>query len=60
MGYCSPIEFFGGVPVHRYNNAKTQDHLYTANPAEIGTTKVGATGAHGFTFEGILGFVPTQ
>jgi len=60
MGYCSPIEFFGGVPVHRYYNAKTQDHLYTANPAEIGTTKVGATGAHGFTFEGILGYVPTQ
>jgi len=60
MGYCSPTEFFGGVPVYRYYNGKTQDHFYTTNPAEVGTTKVGAIGAHGLAFEGILGYVPTQ
>jgi len=57
-GYCSPSEFFGGVPVFRFYNAATKDHFYTTNGSEIGTTTVGNTGAHGYTFEGILGFVP--
>lgn len=58
MGYCSPSEFFGGAPVFRYYNAATKDHFYTTNASEIGTTTVGDTGAHGYTYEGILGYVP--
>jgi len=58
VGYCSPSEFFGSVPVFRYYNAATKDHFYTTNADEIGTTTVGNTGAHGYTFEGIFGYAP--
>jgi len=58
LGYVSPTAFHGGVPVHRYWNASTHDHLYTSNHAEIGTTHVGAVGNHGYSYEGTIGFVP--
>lgn len=38
--------------VHRYWKADTHDHFYTANAGEIGTTHVGQTGNHGYTYEG--------
>jgi len=58
LGYVSPVEFFGSLPVYRYFNAAHHDHFYTTNPAEIGTTHVGHSGNHGYTCEGILGYVP--
>jgi hypothetical protein len=56
LGYVSPHEFPGSVPIYRYWNEQTHDHFYTANAAEIGTTQVGQTGNHGYKFEGIVGY----
>jgi hypothetical protein len=47
----------GLVPVYRYWQGSTHDHLYTTNAGEIGTTTPGQTGNHGYTFEGVLGYV---
>jgi len=58
LGYCSPTEFFGSIPVYRYYNGASHDHLYSTNAGEIGTTQSGHTGNHGYTCEGILGYVP--
>jgi uncharacterized protein YcgI (DUF1989 family) len=58
LGYVSPTHFHGGLPVYRYWNANTHDHLYTTNTGEIGTTHTGQAGNHGYTCEGILGYVP--
>jgi hypothetical protein len=58
LGYVSPTEFYGGIPLYRYNQEHHHDHFYTTNAAEIGTTHVGHTGNHGYKFEGILGYVP--
>jgi len=60
LGYVSPTEFFGSIPVYRYYSASAIDHLYTSNPGEIGVTQQGHTGNHGYTCEGILGYVPHQ
>jgi len=64
-GYKSEGEAFtvfnhhhaGLVPVYRYWQENTRDHLYTANAGEIGTTHVGQSGNHGYKCEGILGYV---
>jgi len=56
LGYISPHEFPGSVPIYRYNHEQHHDHFYTTNAAEIGTTNVGQTGNHGYKFEGIVGF----
>jgi Fe2+ or Zn2+ uptake regulation protein len=56
LGYISPHEFPGSVPVYRYWHDHTHDHFYTTNAAEIGTTSVGHVGNHGYKYEGILGF----
>jgi len=57
LGYVSPVEFFGSIPIYRYwNDAKT-DHFYTSNAAEIGTTHHGHVGNHGYKCEGVLGYV---
>jgi len=49
----------GLLPLYRYFNGG--DHFYTNRVDEIGTTKIGAVGNHGFKCEGILGYVsPTQ
>jgi len=58
LGYVSPTEFFGSIPIHRYWNEQSKDHFYTSNAAEIGTTHVGQVGNHGYKHEGILGYVP--
>jgi hypothetical protein len=61
LGYVSPAEFPGSVAILRYWQESTHDHLYTSNPAEIGTTHVGHTGNHGYKFEGVLGYAyPAQ
>jgi len=58
LGYVSPTEFFGSVPVYRYNHGGNHDHFYTTNAGEIGVTQQGQTGNHGYQSEGILGYVP--
>jgi len=60
QGYVSPNHVPGSVPVHRYFNATTNDHLYTTNAGEIGTTEVGHAGNHGYKYEGVLGYVFPQ
>ncbi len=44
----------GLVPLYRYFNGV--DHFYTTTSSEIGTTKVGAIGKHGYKSEGIAGY----
>jgi hypothetical protein len=56
LGYISPTEFPGSIPVYRYYSASVHDHFYTTNAAEIGTTHHGQTGANGYTSEGVLGY----
>jgi hypothetical protein len=58
LGYVSPTEFYGSIPVFRYWHPNHKDHFYTTNAGEIGTTHQGHTGNHGYTCEGILGYVP--
>jgi len=58
LGYVSPTEFFGSVPVYRYFHGANSDHFYTSNAQEIGATNPGQAGNHGYTCEGILGYVP--
>jgi len=58
LGYVSPTEFFGSIPIYRYFSSASHDHLYTTNAGEIGTTVNGHSGNHGYTCEGILGYVP--
>ena len=47
------------APLYRYYHPGVKDHLYTTNAKEIGTTKPGARGRHGFIFEAIMGRVYT-
>jgi hypothetical protein len=58
LGYVSPTEFYGSIPIYRYWHDQSHDHFYTSNQAEIGTTHVGQVGNHGYKCEGILGYVP--
>jgi len=57
LGYVSPNPFHGGVPVYRYWQPTTHDHLYTTNAGEIGKTNPGEVGNHGYSSEGIVGYV---
>jgi len=58
LGYISPTEFFGSIPVYRYWLGANHDHFYTSNAQEIGATTVGQAGHHGYVCEGILGYTP--
>jgi hypothetical protein len=58
LGYVSPSEFFGSIPIYRYYNESHNDHLYTTDASEIGTTKPGDKGKDGYRFEMIAGYVP--
>ena len=50
----------GTVPLYRYwSGGNVIDHFYTTNPAEIGTTTRGRSGAHGYVSEGIAGYCLT-
>jgi len=57
LGYVSPNPFHGGVPVYRYWQPGTHDHLYSTNVGEVGKTNTGEVGNHGYTVEGIAGYV---
>ena len=46
----------GSVPVYRYYKGPGNDHFYTTNAGEIGTTQPGAMGHHGYRCEGVLGY----
>jgi hypothetical protein len=56
LGYVSPHEFNGSIPIYRYNHDQHHDHFYTVNGAEIGTTHQGHAGNHGYKCEGVLGY----
>jgi Fe2+ or Zn2+ uptake regulation protein len=56
IGYISPHEFPGSVPIYRYFHDSNHDHFYTTNAGEIGTTTLGQKGKFGYVFEGILGY----
>ena len=47
----------GTLPLHRYYSPGSGDHFYTTNTEEIGTTRQGETGKHGYKYEGHIGFV---
>lgn len=50
---------YGLVPLYRYFNGN--DHFYTTNGAEIGTTTPGVVGNSGYKCEGIAGYcLPSQ
>ncbi len=53
--YCfsspKPFKVLGLRPLYRYFNGK--DHFYTMSPREIGTTKRGKKGKHGYRSEGV-------
>lgn len=45
----------GTVPLYRYWNFR-DNHFYTTNAKEIGTTRSGQFGKHGYQYEGIAGY----
>ena len=49
----------GALPVYRYCSPHSGDHFYTQCAAEIGTTKCGNVGKHGYLSEGIGFFSAT-
>jgi len=48
------IQVAGTVPLYRYWNG--QDHFYTTNADEIGTSNPGTVGRYGYKSEGIAGY----
>ena len=57
VGYCYPKPTENTVPLYRYWKPNKQDHFYTTNPAEIGTTTLGKRGKNGYISEGITCYV---
>jgi len=53
--YLAESEGAGLSPVYRY--FKTPDHFYSADPNEIGETVQGKKGKHGYTCEGVIGYI---
>ena len=56
-GYCYQSRFNGAIPLHRYWNPRLQNHFYTTNAKEIGTTTLRRS-KKGYTYEGIACYVP--
>jgi len=56
LGYISPVQSPGTIPVYRYYKGATSDHFYTTNVSEIGVVVNGASGNHGYVCEGVLGY----
>ena len=52
--YAKQVE--GSVPLHRYWNMSAENHLYTVNVNEIGTTTIGHIGKNGYKYEGVAGY----
>ena len=57
LGYCYPTHVPGTVPLYRYYRAHGQDHFYTTNIHEIGTSVPGVVGRHGYKSEGVACYV---
>ena len=53
-------QVLNSVPLYRYWKASVNDHFYTTNADEIGTTTPGQTGNHGYKSEGVAGFCMPQ
>eukprot|EP01084_Bolivina_argentea_P209987 357572_1 len=53
-----PIKQAKLIPFHRYFNG--QDHFYTTNAQEIGTTTHGQKGHHGYTYEHIAAYIAAE
>jgi len=61
IGFVSPVEFPGSVPIYRYWHEGRHDHFYTVNAAEIGATQNGQVGNFGYKCEGVAGYAyPAQ
>uniref|UniRef100_A0A1X7UWI2 DUF5648 domain-containing protein n=1 Tax=Amphimedon queenslandica TaxID=400682 RepID=A0A1X7UWI2_AMPQE len=43
------------VPLYRYHLSSGNDHFYTTNPHEIGTTRPGTLGRYGYRSQGTVG-----
>ena len=56
-GYCFTSQVAHTVPLYRYYRAQGQDHFYTTNIHEIGTSVPGVVGRHGYKSEGIACYV---
>ena len=60
-GYCYPGPVEGlaieAIPLYRYYNGGSNDHFYTTDAEEIGTTVSGTVGKGGYTSEGIVCYV---
>ena len=55
--HLEETNFYPGlVPLYRYFKGHGLDHFYTTNAGEIGTTKPGQIGRHGYRSEGIVGY----
>ena len=57
VGYCYPRQVSGTAPLYRYYKSAGQDHFYTKNIHEIGTTTPGVLGRHGYVSEGVACYV---
>eukprot|EP01084_Bolivina_argentea_P206238 352156_1 len=58
IGYCYPSRRHGTVPLYRYwKSGRWGDHFYTTNSREIGTTRRGRRGKHGYHSEGTTCYV---
>ena len=56
-GYCYPKKTKETIPLYRYWNLRVNNHFYTTNAKEIGTTIPGQVGKYGYKSEGIACYV---
>ena len=56
-GYCYSKPTKDTVPFYRYWKPQRNNHFYTTNPAEIGTTTPGRRGRLGYISEGVACYV---
>jgi hypothetical protein len=47
----------GTIPLHRYYHPGKSCHFYSNDASEIGVTQVGEHGAHGYRYEGVVGYL---
>ena len=49
------------IPIHQYWSRLHNDHLYTTNTSEVGTTQPGEAGLYDYRYQGIVGYCsPTK
>jgi len=56
-GYCFYAKKPGTIPLYRYYHGRKQNHFYTTNAKEIGVTRNGRIGRHGYKSEGVACYV---